>query len=175
MLAARMDSLLHGIEPPSRTVADRHRVFFTPARLFTYTPYDAFPTTQGDASKHYFQSRDFAGHSKETFMDDANDSPSKVAADSNPAGHNTNDKTVRGTSDAKPVVTEAVASGQVFAKDALEVASKNVNALKSQLVRGRQRLTEAINDEPVKAVLITVVVSSLLTALLLSARRSDGR
>ncbi|MDM0010597.1 hypothetical protein QTI51_37765 [Variovorax sp. J22G73] len=101
-------------------------------------------------------------------MDDANNSSSKVTSDSN-------DKIISGTSDAKHVVTDAVASGRAFAEDAVKVANKNIDALKSQLVRGRQCLTEAINDEPVKAVLITAVVSSMLTALLLSARRIDGR
>ena len=70
---------------------------------------------------------------------------------------------------------QAVDTGRAYAKDAVNAAGKKIDAAKSQLHQTAQYLTKAINDEPVKAVLITAALSAVITALLVSSIRSDSR
>ena len=73
--------------------------------------------------------------------------------------------------DAKSTTNDAVATGKAYVQDALKAAGKQFDTVKSQAMQTTDYLAKAINDEPVKAVVVTAIVSSALTALLLSALR----
>ncbi|MBN8750962.1 Uncharacterised protein [Xylophilus ampelinus] len=75
----------------------------------------------------------------------------------------------------KGAATEAVDAGKAYAKNAVNSAGKKLNATRSQLSDACDSVVKAINDEPVKAVVATAVVSSLLTTLLVSALRPSYR
>lgn len=90
-------------------------------------------------------------------------------------GKRASDRVGTVASEAEAAVSDAVETGRAYAKDAVNAAGKKIDGAKSQLAKSCDDLTRAIYDEPVKAVVITAVVSSLLTALLMSALRSDDR
>ncbi|MEJ8859974.1 hypothetical protein WKW79_35875 [Variovorax robiniae] len=108
-------------------------------------------------------------------MDELNKSPDQVADDARQVGKDAVDKARGVASDAKRVANDAVDTGRTYAKDAVNAAGKKIDAAKSQLDQTAQYLTKAINDEPVKAVLITAALSAVVTALLISAVRGDNR
>lgn len=85
--------------------------------------------------------------------------------------YSSNDSTDR----IKGAANEAVDAGKAYAKNAVNSAGKKLNATRSQLSEACDSVVKAINDEPVKAVVATAVVSSLLTALLVSALRPSYR
>jgi len=107
-------------------------------------------------------------------MDDSNQSPDQLADDAKQVGQDAVNKARGVASDATDVARDAVATGRAYAKDAVNAAGKKIDSAKSQISQTTDYLTKAINDEPVKAVLITAVVSSLITALLLSTTRRDS-
>ena len=76
---------------------------------------------------------------------------------------------------AKQVGQDAADTGRAFARDAVNAAGKKIDSAKSQLSQTTDYLTQAIHDEPVKAVIISAAVSSLLTALVIAALRTDSR
>jgi ElaB/YqjD/DUF883 family membrane-anchored ribosome-binding protein len=108
-------------------------------------------------------------------MVDLNKSPDQLADDAKQVGHDAMNKAESVASDSKQVAKDAVATGRAYATGAVNAAGKKIDSMKSQLHQTTDYVTKAINDEPVKAVLITAVVSSLITALLVSTMRSDGR
>ncbi|MEJ8852182.1 hypothetical protein [Variovorax rhizosphaerae] len=108
-------------------------------------------------------------------MDELNKSPDQVADDARQVGKDAVDKAKGLASDAKRVANDAVDTGRAYAKDAVNAAGKKIDAAKSQLDQTAQYLTKAINDEPVKAVLISAALSAVITALLISAVRGDNR
>jgi ElaB/YqjD/DUF883 family membrane-anchored ribosome-binding protein len=108
-------------------------------------------------------------------MDDFNKTPDQVADDAKQVGEDAVNKAKGVASDAKRVAIQAVDTGRAYAKDAVNAAGKKIDAAKSQLGQTADYLTKAINDEPVKAVLITAALSSVITALLVSSIRSDSR
>ncbi|AMM25990.1 hypothetical protein AX767_17740 [Variovorax sp. PAMC 28711] len=89
-----------------------------------------------------------AGDNKGTLMNDFNKSPEQL-------------------------VDDAADTGRAYAKDAVNATGKKIDSVKSQLSQTTDALTKAIHDEPVKAVLITAVVSSVLTALVIAAIRGE--
>ena len=106
---------------------------------------------------------------------DAIDTAKGGASGSAQAGKNMADKASSVASDAKKVASDAVDTGRAYAKDAVNAAGKKIDSVKSQFDQSCEYVVQAINNEPVKAVLITAVVSSVLTALLASALRSNDR
>ena len=105
-------------------------------------------------------------------MDDFNKSPDQLADDAKQVGQDAVNKAKGVAADAKQVAQDAVATGRVYATDAVNAAGKKIDSVKSQLSQTTDYLTKAINDDPLKAVLITAVVSSLISALLVSTMRS---
>lgn len=73
--------------------------------------------------------------------------------------------------DIQSTADDAMATGKAHVQDAIKAASKQFDTVKSQVSQTTDYLTKAINDEPVKAVVVTAIVSSVLTALVLSALR----
>ncbi|MEJ8851840.1 hypothetical protein [Variovorax rhizosphaerae] len=108
-------------------------------------------------------------------MDDSNKSPEQVADDAKQVGEDAVKKAKGVATDVKRVANDAVDTGRTYAKDAVNAAGKKIDAAKSQLDQTAQYLAKAINDEPVKAVLITAALSAVITALLISAIQSDRR
>lgn len=108
-------------------------------------------------------------------MDDFNNSPEQVADDAKQVGEDAVNKARGVAADAKRVANDALDTGRAYAKDAVNAAGKKIDSVKSQVTQTTDYLTKAINDEPVKAVLIAAAVSSVITALLISATRSDRR
>ncbi|MEJ8822747.1 hypothetical protein WKW80_12005 [Variovorax humicola] len=105
-------------------------------------------------------------------MDDFNKSPDQLADDAKQVGQDAVNKAKGVAADAKQVAQDAVATGRAYATDAVNAAGKKIDSVKSQLSQTTDYLTKAINDDPLKAVLITAVVSSLISALLVSTMRS---
>lgn len=108
-------------------------------------------------------------------MNDFNKSPDQVADDAKQVGQDAVNKAKGVAADANQVTRDAANTGKVYARDAVNAAGKKIDDVKSQLTQTTDALTKAINDQPVKAVLITAVISSVLTALLVIAARSDDR
>ena len=105
-------------------------------------------------------------------MDDFNKSPDQLADDAKQVGQDAVNKAKGVATDAKEVAQDAVATGRAYATDAVNAAGKKIDSVKSQLSQTTDYLTKAINDDPLKAVLITAVVSSVISALLVSTMRS---
>lgn len=112
---------------------------------------------------------------KENQMNDFNKPPGQVANDAQQMGQDAVTKAKAVASDAMKVGSDAVDTGRAYAKDAVNAAGQKIDGVKSQLTQTTDSLVKAINDEPVKAVLIASVASSVLTALLILAMRSDDR
>jgi ElaB/YqjD/DUF883 family membrane-anchored ribosome-binding protein len=70
---------------------------------------------------------------------------------------------------------EAVDAGRTYAKDAVNATGKKIDDVKWQFSQSTDFLTKAIHDEPVKAVVVTAVISSVLTALVIAAVRGEDR
>lgn len=73
--------------------------------------------------------------------------------------------------DIQSTADDAMATGKAYVQDAIKAASKQFDTVKSQVSQTTDYLTKTINDEPVKAVVVTAIVSSALTALVLLALR----
>ncbi|MDN4592255.1 hypothetical protein DBA29_27675 [Xenophilus aerolatus] len=97
-----------------------------------------------------------------------NDFPSDRKRDNEHISNDSNES-------VKGVATEADDAGKAYAKNAVNSAGKKLHATRSQLNDACDSVVKAINDEPVKAVVATAVVSSLLTALIMSALRPSYR
>ena len=97
-------------------------------------------------------------------MDDFNKSPNQIADDAKQVGQDAVTKAKGVGSDAKQVANDAVDSGKAYAQDAVNAVGKKIDNVKSQVSQTTDALTKAINEEPVKAVLIAAVVSPVLTA-----------
>lgn len=72
-------------------------------------------------------------------------------------------------SDAKSVASDAVDAGKSYAKEAVNATGKKLSSASSQIGDTCDALIDAIHKEPVKAVLVTAVLSAALTALVISA------
>ena len=108
-------------------------------------------------------------------MDDFNKSPDQVADDAKQLGEDAVSKAKGIALDAKRVAGQAVGTGRAYAKDAVNAAGRKIDEAKSQVGQAADYLTKAINDEPVKAVLIAAGLSAAITALLISAMQNDRR
>ncbi|WP_076999109.1 hypothetical protein [Variovorax sp. KK3] len=106
-------------------------------------------------------------------MDDIQKSPEQVADEAKQVGEDAVNKAKGLASDAKQVVNDAVTTGRAYAQDAVNEAGKKIRGVKAQATQTADYLSEAIHQDPVKAVLVTAVISSVLTALVLSSLRSD--
>jgi len=109
-------------------------------------------------------------------MEDFNNNPAdQMMADAQQVGEEAVDKARGVASDAKRVVKDAANTGRTYAMEAVNAAGKKIDSVKTQMGQTTEYLTKAINDEPVKAVLITAALSAGLTALLISATRGNSR
>ncbi|WP_077003422.1 hypothetical protein [Variovorax sp. KK3] len=108
-------------------------------------------------------------------MNDFPKSTDQVADEAKQVGQDAVDKAKGIASDARQVVDDAVDTGRAYAQEAVNEAGKKIRGVKAQANQTADYLTHAIQQDPVKAVLITAVISSLLTALVVSAVRNDGR
>lgn len=75
----------------------------------------------------------------------------------------------------KDVAGYAADTGRAYARDAMNAASKNLDATKTRANQAADYLTLSINADPVKAVLITAAISALVTGLLLAVLNGDRR
>ena len=73
--------------------------------------------------------------------------------------------------DIQSTTDDAATTGKAYVQEVLKTAGKQFEMVKSQMGQTTDYLAKAINDEPVKAVVVTAILSSVLTALLLSALR----
>ena len=106
-------------------------------------------------------------------MNDFDKSPDQVADEARQVGQDAVYKAKSIGADAKQVANDAVDAGRAYAKGAVSAVGKKMGDVKSQLTHTTDYVTKAINDEPVKAVVVTALISSLITALLISAMRTD--
>ncbi len=104
-------------------------------------------------------------------MQSSEKSPDEIANDAKEVGRDAADKAKGVAADAMKVANDAVASGKAYVQDALGGAGKKFGEVRSQVTQTTDCLVKAINDEPVKAVLVTAAVSSLITAFFLTALR----
>lgn len=72
-------------------------------------------------------------------------------------------------SDASAAASKAVDTGKTYAKAAVNATGKKISSAGSQMGDTCDALIDAIHKEPVKAVLVTAVLSAALTALVISA------
>jgi len=108
-------------------------------------------------------------------MNDFNQSPHQAAEGAEQFGHAASNNAKEIASDLKQVAGEAAATTRAYAKDAVNAAGKKIEDLKGQVGQSTDYIVKAINEDPVKAVLIAAAVSSVVTAVLLSATRSSRR
>lgn len=108
-------------------------------------------------------------------MDDSDKTADQATSDAAQLGKSAVDNAASVASDAKQATSNAIADGREYAKQAVNAAGKKITDFQSQLDQGREYLVKTINEDPVRAVVIAGAVSSLLTALLMSALRSDDR
>jgi RES domain-containing protein len=106
-------------------------------------------------------------------MNDYQKSPDQVATEAKQVGQDAVNKAKGLASDAKHVVDDAVDAGRAYAQDAVNEAGKKIRGVKAQAAQTADYLTEAIHQDRVRAVLVTAVISSVLTALVVSSLRSD--
>lgn len=78
-------------------------------------------------------------------------------------------------SDAKAAASDAVDSGKAYAKAAVDATGKKLRGANSYLSDSCEAVTDAINREPVKAVLVTAAFTAALTALVIAALQSSER
>lgn len=104
-------------------------------------------------------------------MDNLDKSAETLASEANQVGRDAAAKAKGLAADAVKSAKDASASGKAYVEDALDAASEKLDHVKSQVTETADYLAKVINDEPVKAVLVTAVVSSLITALFLTALR----
>ena len=108
-------------------------------------------------------------------MSEFDKSPDQVANDAKAVGQDAKSKAKDLASDAKSIASDAIDSGRAYAREAVNAAGRKIEGAKSQLSQSCEFVTKAIHDDPVKAVVVTAVLSSLITALLVTALRSDDR
>ena len=108
-------------------------------------------------------------------MNDFNASADRAADEAKQFGRDAANKAQGLASEAKSAAGDAIDSGRAYARDAVDAAGTKINHMKSQFDQTCDYVTKAIHDEPVKAVLITAVVSSLLTALVAAAIANEER
>ena len=105
-------------------------------------------------------------------MQSSEKSPDDIAKNAKEVGQDAVDKAKGVASDAMTAAREAAASSNAYIDDAIEAARRKFNEGKSQVTQTADYVVKAINDEPVKAVLVIAAVSSLLTALFITALRN---
>lgn len=69
----------------------------------------------------------------------------------------------------------AADTGRAYARDAMNAASKNLDATKARASQAADYLTLSVNADPIKAVVITAALSALVTGLVLMVLNSDRR
>lgn len=75
--------------------------------------------------------------------------------------------------DTMHLAEDALDAGRAYAQGAVDSTGRRLSEAKSQFTATAERLTRAINEEPVKAVFIAAAVSSILTAVVVIALRSE--
>ena len=108
-------------------------------------------------------------------MNEFNQSSGPSANDAKQAAQDALGKAKDVASDAKQAADDALDTGKAYAQDAVNAAGRKIDSVASQWTQTTDALTKAINDEPVKAVIIAAAVSSVLTALLVAAMRNNDR
>ena len=124
--------------------------------------------------QHRHAARAVRAHER-PYMNDFNQSPHQAAEGAEQFGHAASNNAKEIASDLKQVAGEAAATTRAYAKDAVNAAGKKIQDLKGQAGQSTDYIVKAINEDPVKAVLIAAAVSSVVTAVLLSATRSSRR
>jgi len=76
---------------------------------------------------------------------------------------------------ARKVSDDAAETGRAYAKDAVNATGRKIIDWRTQFSRTGEYCSKLIADEPVKAVWIASIASSLLTALVITAARSGTR
>jgi len=70
--------------------------------------------------------------------------------------------------------SKVVEATQTYARDALDLAGRKVDDVKSQLETARITATQYINEDPIRAVTMAAIGSAVLTAVLISLTRRRG-
>ena len=78
-------------------------------------------------------------------------------------------------SDATEVASSAARTGRAYAKDAVNSAGKKIDHWKGQFDSATEYCSKFIADEPVRAVWMAAIASSLLTAFVVTSMRSSTR
>jgi hypothetical protein len=77
--------------------------------------------------------------------------------------------------DAKDVASGAANAGRAYARDAVNSAGKKIDHWKGQFDSATEYCSKFIADEPVRAVWMAAIASSLLTAFVVTSMRSSTR
>lgn len=108
-------------------------------------------------------------------MEQDSKSAEQVADDAKVVGQDALNKARAVANDAKTVAGDAYETGKTYARDAVNAAGKKIEGAKSRMTDTCDSVVKAINDEPVKAVVIAAVAGSILGALLVASMRSNDR
>lgn len=82
---------------------------------------------------------------------------------------------VEAPADASHDGSDAAGSTKTYAQNAVNATGRRISDAQSQLTAIQDAVQKAIHDDPVKAVAVTALVSSALTALFFSLLRNDNR
>ncbi|WP_218511625.1 hypothetical protein [Variovorax sp. dw_308] len=98
-----------------------------------------------------------------------------VAQDAKAAGNKALDDAAEVADEAKTVATDAARTGRAYARAAVNSTGRKMVDWKERVANANESCARFVADEPVKALWITAIASSLLTALAMTALRGSRR
>ncbi|MEJ8847838.1 hypothetical protein [Variovorax rhizosphaerae] len=98
-----------------------------------------------------------------------------VAQDAKATGKEALDNAADVADEAKKVAVDAARTGRAYARDAVNSTGRKMVDWKGRVANANESCARFVADEPVKALWITAIASSLLTALVMTALGSGRR
>jgi len=98
-----------------------------------------------------------------------------VAQDAKATGKEALDSAAEVADEARQVASDAARTGRAYAKAAVNSTGRRMGHWKERVADANESCARFVAEEPVKALWITAIASSLLTALAMTALRGSSR
>jgi hypothetical protein len=118
--------------------------------------------------------QDFAANTA-TVASHAAHSIRSVAHDAKATGKEALDSAAEVADEARQVASDAARTGRAYAKAAVNSTGRRMGHWKERVADANESCARFVAEEPVKALWITAIASSLLTALAMTALRGSRR